>query len=277
MVRVCSGDTLPHGVKGKWYLLRPYGNSAHEIYDVTDPAKPSKLYESSTASGGRTRAGGSATPASRIWSRTSAKEGWHGGNHLKIYDLSDPAKPVYIRDFGMVGTQPGASASEEGEGIHGAISAGPEKNRVYIAYGTGNDGVISIVDRKKLLTEFKNALTPTEAELLAPQVGFLTMSPDQGAHTTFPIYGVPIPGFQGHQALRKRDLLLVVSEAARADNCGQNYPSAQLLQGRAAPHLAFLLDITNEPTPWPLSTFRVQETQGRLLWTRRAVRRALFR
>ena len=47
------------------------------------------------------------------------------------------------------------------------------------------------------------------------------MSPDQGAHTTFPIFGVPIPGFQGHQALRKRDLLLVVSEAARADNCGR--------------------------------------------------------
>src|SRR6185436_16373687 len=154
------------------------------------------------------------------------EEGWHGGNHLKIYDLSDPAKPVYI------------------------------------AYGTGNDGVISIVDRKKLLTEFKNPVSPTPEELLAPQVGFLTMSPDQGAHTTFPIYGVPIPGFQGHQALRKRDLLLVVSEAARADNCGQNFPSAQLTQGRPAPHLAFLLDITNEPTPWPLSTFRVQETQG---------------
>jgi hypothetical protein len=43
MVRVCSGDTLPHGVKGKWYLPRPYGNSAHEIYDVTDPAKPRQL------------------------------------------------------------------------------------------------------------------------------------------------------------------------------------------------------------------------------------------
>ena len=43
MARVCSGDTLPQGVKGKWYLLRPYGNSAHELYDVTDPAKPTKL------------------------------------------------------------------------------------------------------------------------------------------------------------------------------------------------------------------------------------------
>ena len=262
MVRVCSGDTLPHGVKGKWYLLRPYGNSAHEIYDVTDPAKPSKLVTIVDGLSGTHKSWWECDTGIAYLVANKREEGWHGGNHLKIYDLSDPAKPVYIRDFGMVGTQPGASASEEGEGIHGAISAGPEKNRVYIAYGTGNDGVISIVDRKKLLTEFKNALSPTEAELLAPQVGFLTMSPDQGAHTTFPIYGVPIPGFQGHQALRKRDLLLVVSEAARADNCGQNYPSDQLLQGRAAPHLAFLLDITNEPTPWPLSTFRVQETQG---------------
>src|SRR5262245_7634928 len=43
MTRVCSGSVLPHGVRGKWYLLRPHGNSGHEIYDVTDPAKPTKL------------------------------------------------------------------------------------------------------------------------------------------------------------------------------------------------------------------------------------------
>ena len=30
MARVCSGNTLPRGVKGKWYLLRPLGSSAHE-------------------------------------------------------------------------------------------------------------------------------------------------------------------------------------------------------------------------------------------------------
>jgi hypothetical protein len=262
MVRVCSGNTLPKGVKGKWYLLRPLGGSAHEIWDVTDPSKPTKLTTVVDNLTGTHKSWWECDTGIAYLVANNSKEGWRGGNHLKIYDLSDPAKPVYIRDFGMVGTQPNASGSEAGEGIHGAISAGPEKNRVYIAYGTGNDGVVSIVDRKKLLTEFKNPLTPTEAELLAPQVGSIHMSPDQGAHTTFPIFGVPIPGFQGHQALRKRDLLLVVSEAARADNCGQNFPSDQLTQGRAAPHLAFLLDITHEPTPWPLSTFRVQETQG---------------
>ena len=39
MVRVCSGNDLPHGDKGKFYMLRDFGNSAHEIWDVTDPAQ----------------------------------------------------------------------------------------------------------------------------------------------------------------------------------------------------------------------------------------------
>src|ERR1700733_11389947 len=38
MVRVCSGNLLPHGVRGKWYLLRPLGSKGQEIYDVTDPS-----------------------------------------------------------------------------------------------------------------------------------------------------------------------------------------------------------------------------------------------
>ena len=39
MVRVCDGNTLPiHD--NKVYLLRSYSNSAHEIWDVTDPSAP---------------------------------------------------------------------------------------------------------------------------------------------------------------------------------------------------------------------------------------------
>ena len=119
--------------------------------------------------------------------------------------------------------------------------------------------MVSILDRQKLLTAFKNPLKPTDEEILAPMVGYSVMSPDQGAHTVIPYFGVPVPGFQGHTELRKRDLLLVSSEAGRADNCGQNFPEEH---GRRAPHLAFMLDITHEPAPWPLSTLRVQETQG---------------
>src|SRR5258707_601314 len=90
-------------------------------------------------------------------------EGWTGGNHMKIYDLSDPAKPKYIRDFGLLGAQPGATTHEgtaRATGLHGPISAGPGKNRVYAAYGTGSNGVIQIPDRNKLLTAFENPPTP---------------------------------------------------------------------------------------------------------------------
>src|SRR2546425_724785 len=46
MVRVCDGAKLKGGV-GKTYMLRTLGNalpnSGHEVWDVTDPAKPQKL------------------------------------------------------------------------------------------------------------------------------------------------------------------------------------------------------------------------------------------
>jgi hypothetical protein len=40
MVRVCDGKDLPKGDPQKTYLLRSFGNEAHDIIDVTDPAKP---------------------------------------------------------------------------------------------------------------------------------------------------------------------------------------------------------------------------------------------
>src|SRR5258708_30772598 len=43
MVRVCDGSQLPKGDKGKVYLLRTFGNAAHEICDVTAPAQPGLL------------------------------------------------------------------------------------------------------------------------------------------------------------------------------------------------------------------------------------------
>ena len=199
MVRVCSGNVLPHGVRGKWYLLRPLGSKAQEIYDVTDPAHPTRL----------TQIVGDLDRTHKSWWEcdtgiaylvaNAPAEGWKG-QHMKIYDLSDPAKPVYIRDFGLLGQQPNATSYEGvvgGIAIHGMISAGTAKNRVYAAYGTGANGVIQILDRKKLLTAFENPMKPTTEEMLAPQVGYLTMSPDQGAHTTFPIFGEPMPGIPG--------------------------------------------------------------------------------
>jgi hypothetical protein len=290
MVRVCSGSVLPHGVRGKWYLLRPNGSVSHEIYDVTDPAHPARLTTVVEGLTGTHKSWWECDTGIAYLVGNSRPEGWTGGNHMKIYDLSDPAKPLYIRDFGLLGSQPGATSHEgmgEATGIHGPISAGPGKNRVYAAYGTGSNGVIQILDRQKLLTAFKNPLKPTTEEMLAPQVGFVVMSPDQGAHTTFPVFGLPVPEFQGYtgkESLKKRDLLIVPSEASRGDHCapgpsrgggdgagargggaggargGGGRGGGAQREDRPAPHLASLVDITNEQAPWNLSTFRVPDT-----------------
>ena len=260
MVRVCGGNTLPSAESGKWYLLRAYGGTAHEIWDVTDPSKPSHLTTVVDELTGTHKSWWECDTGIGYLVGNKQSEGWTGGNHIKIYDLSDPASPVYIRDFGLLGSQPNATSYigvQKGIGVHGPISTGPPRNRVYIAYGTGGNGVIQIVDRQKLLTEFTNPLNPTEEEMLAPQVGYIVMSPDQGAHTTMPLFGVPIPTYQNHAALQTRDLLIVASEQGRGDHCNPG-PNGD----RPAPHMGFLVDITNEATPWNLSTFHVDERVG---------------
>ncbi len=269
MVRVCSGDVLPHGVHGKWYMLRTHGNSSgmqalesQEIYDVTDPAHPQFL---------NTIVDGLSNTHKNWWECDTGiaylvsgnvpdPDGWrHSGSnqHLKIYDLSNPEQPVYIRDFGLVGQEPHATFYEglvnPPSGIHGPISAGTGKNRIYMPYGVGSNGVFQIVDRNILLHGCDGSTTcpfnPTTQEMLAPQMGYLTMSPDQGGHSTFPVYGVPIPEFQ-HLNLNRRDILIVVSEAGGSFCEGE------------APHLAFLVDITTEAAPFPISTLRVPEFPG---------------
>ena len=260
MARVCSGNTLPHGVKGKWYLLRPRGNQAHEIYDVTDPAKPALLTTVIDGLDNTHKSWWECDTGIAFLVGDKKSEGWTGGRHPIIYDLSDPTKPVYIRHFGLVGAQPNATTFQgvtKGIGSHGLISAGPERNRVYVSYGSGRNGVLQILDRKKLLTEFKNGRNPTTEEMLAPQVGYVVMSPDNGAHTTMPVYGVPIPTYQGHTVLKTRDFVIVTSEQGRGHFC-QPGPNGD----RPAPHLAFLVDVTNEATPWNLSTFHVDERIG---------------
>ena len=40
MVRVCDGKSLPKGDPDAVYMLRPFGNTAHEIWNTADPAHP---------------------------------------------------------------------------------------------------------------------------------------------------------------------------------------------------------------------------------------------
>src|SRR6195256_70472 len=149
MVRVCDGKTLPKGDPNKFYMLRVFGGKAHEIWDVTDPSNPALL----------TRIDGLRDTHKNWWEcdtgiayLVSGAPGWRVKRMTMIYDLSDPAKPVKIRDFGLPGQEPGATGAIPTD-VHGPISTGPQGNRVYFGYGTNKGGVLQIIDREKLLNE----------------------------------------------------------------------------------------------------------------------------
>ena len=173
---------------------------------------------------------------------------------MVIVDWSDPANPVYLRTHGLPGGQPSGTGPVP-PSLHGPISAHehpnaagalaraatPEDvigNRLYLAYGVGDDGVLQILDRKKLLphpfgTWSGNADDPTNEELEAPQTSILWMSPDQGGHTSFPVFGMKPPSYQGFTDFKTRDIVLLASEST-ADLCAE------------APHWSFVVDVTVE-------------------------------
>ncbi len=266
MVHVCGGGDLPSDSPaearrkhGRYYMLRTNGNSSgqpgtesHQIYDVTDPSNPTLL---------KTLASGATNTHKDWWecytgiaflvdndgsasaSEPESAQGWQQSGstqHIKIYNLHDPANPEYIRDFGFVGQQPGGTTVEglvsPPTGIHGPISVG---DRLYAPYGVGTNGSIAIYDRGKVLNGCTTkgasancAKSPTQAEMLAPQLGWFTLPTTSlnGGHTAFPIYG--------EEDGRPRNLLLMTSEET-GNECPQG----------TAPHAVWLYDVTDEAHP----------------------------
>lgn len=45
MTGVCAGSELPRGTAGKFYMLRTYGDSKQEVWDVTAPETPVRITE----------------------------------------------------------------------------------------------------------------------------------------------------------------------------------------------------------------------------------------
>ncbi|HWT83559.1 MAG TPA: hypothetical protein VN648_32715, partial [Candidatus Methylomirabilis sp.] len=248
MVRACEGKDLPKGTPGKTYLLRTNGNLAQEIWDVTNSSNPTLVSTVVTGLNGTHKNWWECDTGIAYLVSDGRPTGWRTNRLTKIYDLSDPAHPRFIRDFGRPGQEPGSSGPVP-EGVHGPIRLG---NRVYFAYGTSVDGMLQIVDREKLLRgnpESTNPLAPTPANLLYPQVGHLDMSPNWGAHTSFPILGVQILDFAKNLNGQVRDFVFVTSEAT-ANNC-QEFR-----------HLTFVVDITTESKPFSVANFQVPESSG---------------
>ncbi len=296
MVRVCGGAQLPNsaanGTAGKFYLLRAHGNSgatnlSHQIWDVTDPSHPTFV---------STVVGGLSNTHKNWWEcdtgiaflvAGSKTDGWQQSGsmqHIYVYDLKNPAKPVFIRQYGLPGQQPTAPVASaqsctnapsdscyEGitnppAGVHGPISMGMRANRVYLPYGVGGNGVVQIVNRAKLVNGCRTsgndsnpnaspncANSPTQADLLFPQISYVTMNPENGGHSAMPYYKVPMPEQQsgwGNGKPQSKDIMVVVSEGT-ANNCfGEE------------PHDAWIADITSETSPWPMATLSVPQQPG---------------
>ena len=175
----------------------------------------------------------------------SGVPGWRVRRMTQIYDLSDPAHPVHIRDFGLAGQEPGASGAVPTE-LHGPISTGPQGNRVYFGYGTDKGGILQIVDRDKLL---HGPAAPTAENLRYPEVARLTMTSTNGAHTTFPMLKMPIPEFANDKDGSTRDMVMIVDEAI------QN----ECIEPR---QMVWFADITVENRPMVVSNWTVPEASG---------------
>ncbi len=248
MVRVCNGKELPKGDPTKVYLLRTLGNQGDEIYDVSDPSKPVLI---TTVLSGQT------TTHKNWWECDTGiaylvaykkDEGWRSRG-VKIFDLSDPAHPQFIRDYGVVGQEPGSKIEPVPQPLHGPIRLG---NRVYFGYGTSASGILQIVDRDKLLKgnpSSPDPFAPTAENILYAQVGRLDTYPNGGAHTTFPVLGMEIPDFAKNTQGKTGDFIVLVNESTQ-NEC------------RESRKMVFFVDITTETKPFSVANFQVPEKSG---------------
>ena len=243
MVRVCNGRDLPKGDPAKVYLLRTFGNLAHEVWDATTPEKPVRLSVLIDKLKGTHKNWWECD--SGIAYVVSGLADWRTRRMTQVFDLSDPARPVFIRNFGLPGQQPGASGPAPTE-LHGPISTGPKGNRIYFGYGTNKAGVLQIVDRARLLAGPRE---PTPQNLLFPEIGIFRLPATNGAHTTLPVLGVPLAEFAKDKGGSRRDFVVVVNESL-VNEC---------LEPR---QMVFIVDITDEKTPVGVSTFNVPEASG---------------
>ena len=245
MARLCDGKTLPKGDPNAVYLLRTLGNQAHEIWNVGNPSAPQKLSVISS----------NLVNTHKNWWEcdtgiaylVSGPKEWRTRRMTEIFDLSDPSKPVKIRDFGLVGQQPGATGAVPTE-LHGMISTGVKDNRIIFAYGTNRGGVVQIVDREKLLTGPKE---PTPENLRFPVIGQLDMLPLNGAHSAIPLGRMKIAEFSRDLAGGTRNIIVVVDEST-VNEC----------QSRETRQMVFFVDATIESRPMVVSNFNVSEAGG---------------
>jgi hypothetical protein len=305
-VFVCSGNTLPSATRGHYYLLTHRGNTAtgqgrHEIWDVTNPSAPTLVTTIVSGLSEYHRSWWECDTGIAYLVAGGKADGWHEGQHIYIYDLSNPYSPKFIRQYGLPGGQPSANISTQGtctnspgpdcyEGtanpppaVHqcyststGVVTATGTKSIVICSYGVGANGVVQILDRTKLLTGCTSnpnagadcadtptqSTGPTQADLLYPQIGYLAEPPYIGAHNDTPQFNVPIPEDQANYTTSPLSTTLGPQSWDIAISTSEANGPPTCGTSDQYDHNATLLDITNEQTPWPIATLNVPQFPG---------------
>ena len=231
----------------KFYMTRTDGRRAHEMWDVTVPERPVKIGDIVANLQSTHRQAWECD--SGIAYFNSGLPGWEVLRMTQVWDLSDPMKPVHVRDFALPGQQPGAPkrANRRLHDGHGPFSTGPKGNRLYFGYGNTGNGAFQIVDREKLL---KGPMEPTAQNLLYPQLSFQTTGTMQAVHAVLPLIGVAVPQFAHYSTGKVRDFLLVLPEAIEND-CHEG------------PQVMVVVDITDDRNPIGVANFQVENKDGR--------------
>ena len=147
-----------------------------------------------------------------------------------IADWSNPAAPVYLRTHGLPGGQPSGTGPVP-PSLHGAISAKEHPNAAGLlargaaparrsATGSTSRGASGTTAccrcwtgrscfRRPSGTFVGDPDNPTNAELEAPQTSILYMSPDQGGHTSMPVFGMKPKSYQNFTEFKTRDIVLL--------------------------------------------------------------------
>jgi hypothetical protein len=128
------------------------------------------------------------------------------------------------------------------------ISTGPAGNRIYFGYGTNKGGILQIIDREKLVNGPK---APNPDNLRSPVIGEMEMSPLNGAHTTYPLGKMTIPGFAKDKLASQRDMVMIVDESL-VNEC----------QVGEARQMVWFVDATVEAKPMVVSNYSVPEANG---------------
>ena len=263
-VQVCDGSMLPNGDPDKVYAVRTNGLLGWDLFDVTNPAAPEFILDIAET-------GYSSRPESMRGARETHKmqwdcetgigyfngtpDGWRVTRLLMAFDLSNPEAPRHIRDFGLTGWEPDAEGPFPPPNIAGLHQPFVVGNRMYLGYESGGNGVLQILDRDKFLNgdpQAEDPFAPTPENLLYPQISRLDMPSYWGVHTAKPVYGLEVPDYNDDRDDRVRDFLIIVSEAGGG--------SSMRCQGTR--DVMFMVDITQEDKPFPVSTYQTSEESG---------------